>query len=89
MKKRKRKRRISEWVRYHGVKRAIQREIVSILTEMAIEFATEPEREWTGEQIAAILKQQAALHRKFGPLDTLPEDMLPPHAQKLRLYSSN
>jgi hypothetical protein len=89
MKKRKRKRRISEWVRYYGVRRAMQKEIVSLLTEMAIEFATEPEREWTGEQIAAILKRQAARERKFGPLDTLPEDMLPRHAQKLRMFSSN
>ena len=77
--------RTTGWVRWRDAQRAHQASLMNELSELAIEFAALPERQWRGDEIAVILRKRIAKRRKIGPVHNLPGDELPSNAVKMQM----
>ena len=74
----------TEWVRCSDASRLAKRILYEELSELAIEFAARPDEQWTGEEIAAVLKLRLAKRKKFG-ISGPPTDELPSNAVRMQI----
>jgi hypothetical protein len=73
------------WVKERDALRWAKRLVLSELSELAIEFCARPEREWTGEEVAAILKRRIVGRQKVHPCVMVPGEELPANAVRLQI----
>lgn len=73
------------WVSLKDAKQMAENSVFAELKELAVRFATYPEREWNGVEITEFLHKRLAMRRKYGPYVTVDEEELPQRHVKLKL----
>lgn len=76
----------SEWVNLRDANLVGRRQLLEELSELAIEFASEPDQTWTGIEIAEFMRERIARRRKLPAWETVPVDRLPRSHQKMQAW---